>query len=86
MSATSNCSQAAEAAGDANPAEKNTLPTGFLDFRRLLDFVPLGERTLRDLIKRGIIPHIRVKGGRRLLFHTESVERALVRFQRGGIE
>lgn len=43
-------------------------------------------RTLRDLIKRGIIPCIRPPGTRKLNFHMLSVEAALLRFQRGGIE
>ena len=61
------------------------LPSGFTDFLGLKKIVPFGARTLRTLIKKGIIPHIRVKGGRRLLFHIASVEKALLRFQKGGI-
>lgn len=71
----------------AQPTAPSTnLPNGFFDFQQLRNFVPLSERTLRSLIKRGIIPHIRLRGGRRLIFHGPSVERALIRFQRGGIE
>jgi hypothetical protein len=66
-------------------APSTNLPGGFFDFQHLRDFVPVSERTLRALIKREIIPHIRVKGGRRLLFHGPSVECALLRFQKGGI-
>jgi hypothetical protein len=62
------------------------LPPNFTDFTGLLLAVPLGERTLREEIKKGHIPAIRMPGGRRLLFHMPSVERALLRFQRGGIE
>jgi len=82
MNATDNQTQDA-----GKPTAPNTnLPGGFFDFQRLRTFVPVSERTLRSLIKREIIPHIRVKGGRRLLFHGPSVERALIRFQRGGIQ
>jgi hypothetical protein len=71
-------------------ASKPTAPStillgGFFDFQQLRSFVPVSERTLRSLIKKEIIPHVRVKGGRRLLFHGPSVERALLRFQKGGI-
>jgi len=66
-------------------ASSTNFPGGFFDFQYLRSFVPVSERTLRSLIKREIIPHVRVKGGRRLLFHGPSVERALLRFQKGGI-
>lgn len=65
---------------------KNPLPPNFTDFEGLMAAVPLGPRTLREEIKKGRIPTIRLPGGRRLLFHLPSVERALLRFQRGGIE
>lgn len=65
---------------------KNPLPPNFTDFDGLMAAVPLGPRTLREEIKKGRIPTIRLPGGRRLLFHLPSVERALLRFQRGGIE
>ena len=62
-----------------------TPPPGFWDFRALTANVPLGERTLREYIKRKILPCIRVSGGRRILFHPESVTKALLRYQQGGI-
>lgn len=65
--------------------EPQPLPPAFLDFRGLLGAVPLGERTLREEIKRKRIPAIRLPGGRRLLFHLPSVQKALLRFQEGGI-
>lgn len=61
------------------------LPAGITDFKGLMASIPLGERTLREAVKSGRIPSIRMPGGRRLLFHLASVERALLRFQRGGI-
>jgi len=57
----------------------------FYGFDGLCAAVPLSPRTLRALIKQGLIPHIRMKGGRRLIFHGPSVNRALLRFQKGGI-
>jgi len=65
---------------------KGNLPAGITDFVGLCAAVPLSERTLREEIKKGRIPAIRLPGGRRLLFHMPSVEKALLRFQRGGIE
>lgn len=62
------------------------LPPRFTDFPGLAAAVPLGERTLREEIKKGHLPAIKMPGGRRLLFHMPSVELALLRFQRGGIE
>ena len=66
-------------------APSTNLPGGFFGFQQLCADVPLSPRTLRQLVKDEVIPHIRMKGGRRLLFHGPSVERALLRFQKGGI-
>ena len=68
------------------PPNQKNLPQGFLDFDGLLAVVPLGERTIRTLIKSAIIPHIRVKNGRRILFFYPAVEASLRRFSKGGIE
>lgn len=65
------------------PANKGA-PLGLLDLAGLAARVPLGERTLREEIKKRRIPSIRLPGGRRLLFHWPSVEAALLRYQRGG--
>ena len=86
MQLDDNGSQANEETTRVPPDAKNPLPIGFTDFEGLLAAVPLGERTLREEIKIGRIPCIRLPGGRRLIFHLPSVERALLRFQRGGIE
>jgi hypothetical protein len=68
-------------------AAKSSPPTPFCDFPALVRHLPMyGPRTLRDLAKRKIIPTIRPPGSRKLAFHIPSVERSLLRFQRGGIE
>jgi hypothetical protein len=57
---------------------------GFLDFKQLCERLPLGERTLREAIKRRLIPHVRLPGARRLLFDWDNVRAALLRYQQGG--
>lgn len=84
MKVTSTSAVPADAASAADIRLAKHLPPGFLDFKGLLDFVPLGERTTRELIRLGVIPSIRLPNGRRLLFSAEAVEKALLRFQRGG--
>jgi len=64
--------------------DKPGIPSGFLDFRGLAEHVPLGERSLRQAVADGHIPSVRLPGGRRLLFHWATVERALLRLQKGG--
>ena len=59
---------------------------GFLSFHALCARVPLGPRTLREEIKRGRIPHIRLPGARRLLFDWDAVRASLLRYQSGGIQ
>ena len=59
-------------------------PPVFLDFKQLCERLPLGERTLREAIKRRQIPFIRLPGARRLLFDWENVRAALLRHQQGG--
>ena len=55
----------------------------FISFTELCRRVPLCPRSLREAIRLGRIPCIRFPGARRLLFHWESVEAALLRLQRG---
>ncbi len=70
-----------EATAKASP------PTPFTDFLGLVRHLPMyGSRTLRNLVKRKIIPSVRPPGTRKLGFFLPSVEAALLRFQRGGIE
>src|SRR5436190_3539564 len=61
-------------------------PTPFTDFEGLARHVPFQKpRSLRQMIKAGVIPVVRPPGSRKLGFHLPSVEAALLRFQRGGI-
>jgi hypothetical protein len=75
-----------------NPQPASSAATGgispellamFWAFTDLCNQVPLGPRTLRDGIKKGWIPSIRLPGGRRLLFDPPSVRAALLRLQTG---
>jgi hypothetical protein len=60
--------------------------TPFCDFSALVRHLPMyGERTLRELVKRKIIPSVRPPGSRKLAFHIPSVEASLLRYQKGGI-
>lgn len=62
-----------------------TANTPFCDFTALIRHLPMyGERTLRELVKRKIIPSVRPPGSRKLAFHIPSVETALLRYQQGG--
>jgi hypothetical protein len=55
----------------------------FWTFTDLCKQVPLGPRTLRDAIKKGWLPAIRLPNGRRLLFDPQSVRAALRRHETG---
>ena len=62
-------------------------PSPFTDFDGLARHVTFYKRrTLRDLVKRKILPCVRVKSSRKLGFHLPSVDAALLRFQQGGIQ
>ena len=67
----------------ALPPEQSTSPPKFIDFAELSRHVPLCERSLREAIRRGRIPSIRLPGARRVIFHWDSVQEALLRLQRG---
>ena len=59
--------------------------TPFCDFPALVRHLPMySERTLRELVKRRVIPAVRPPGSRKLAFHLPSVEAALLRHQKGG--
>ena len=71
-----------------NDAEKQSQPLreeAFLDEKELLQRLPISRRTLFTWRTSGKIPYVCV-GGRRVLFHWPSVEAALLRLQRGGVE
>lgn len=55
----------------------------FIDFTELAKRVPLCERSLREAVRRGKIPSIKLPGARRVMFHWDSVQAALLRMQRG---
>ena len=72
------------AGGAASPPQAST---PFTDFDGLMKHLPMyGERSLRELLKKKILPTIRPPGSRKLAFHLPSIDAAMIRFQRGGIE
>jgi hypothetical protein len=68
--------------GDNEPPAE----AGFIDEKELLRRVPVSRRTLFGWRESGKIPCVRLPGSRRVLFHWPSVEAALLRLQRGGVE
>jgi hypothetical protein len=57
----------------------------FCDFAGLHALLPFySARSLRELIRRGVIPSIVLPGGRKRVFHWPSVQAALRRYQTGG--
>jgi predicted site-specific integrase-resolvase len=57
----------------------------FINEKELLKRIPVSRRTLFAYRNSGKIPCVCL-GGRRILFHWPSVEAALLRQQRGGVE
>ncbi len=55
----------------------------FIDESELRRRLPVSRRTLLTWRQTGKLPFVRL-GGRRILFHWESVKSALLRFQRNG--
>ena len=82
---TPNTTGPAENTGAAPVVPPNQIasPAKFIDFAELAHHVPLCERSLREAIRRGRIPSIRLPGARRVMFHLDSVQAALLRMQRG---
>jgi hypothetical protein len=70
-------------AAPALPPNQSASTPKFIDFAELSRHIPLCERTLRQAIRDGRIPSIRLPGARRIIFHYESVQAALLRMQRG---
>jgi len=76
----------------SQPCETAPLPPAtpatqgpFTDFAGLVTHLPAyGARTIRALVKRRVIPCVRLPGTRKLNFHLPSVEAALLRYQQGG--
>ncbi len=59
----------------------------FISFPELQRRLPtFGERSLREMISKGVIPSVRPPGTRKLSFHWNSVERALLRCSTGPVE
>lgn len=46
--------------------------------------IPVSSRTLRNYREKGLIPYIKVAGGRRVLYHRKSLIEAMLRMQQGG--
>ena len=67
-------------------AAKSATGPRFVEFKELLQLVPLGERTIRDAMRKGWIPHIRLPGARRILFDPELVRASLARYSTGGLQ
>lgn len=74
-------------ANDSLQQSGNENNGGFCDFKGLhsrLSFY--SARSLRDLVRRGVIPSIVLPGGRKRIFHVLSVDAALRRHQTGGVQ
>jgi hypothetical protein len=58
--------------------------TAFIDERELLRRIPVSRRTAFTWVQNGKLPCVKIN--RRKLFHWPSVEQALLRQQRGGVQ
>jgi hypothetical protein len=93
--------QTALASGEANVPDENQPQTrlprenegrfesdkelkAFIDEKQLLARLPVSRRTLFNWRVSGKIPHVKI--GRRNLFHWPSIEAALLRNQKGGVQ
>jgi len=59
--------------------------TAFIDEKELLNRLPVCRRTLTSWRKRGRIPFVKLPGSRRVLYHWQSIEAALLRMQQNGV-
>jgi hypothetical protein len=57
----------------------------FVELSDILRLVPVGERTFRELMRRGLVPYCRFPGARRILFDPAAVHAAVSRFSKGGL-
>jgi predicted DNA-binding transcriptional regulator AlpA len=70
---------------NTSPQQAPSGETGFIDEKELLKRLPVSRRTLFSWRTTGKIPSVRL-GGRRVLFHWPSIEAALLRMQKGGVQ
>jgi hypothetical protein len=77
-------------AADLNSPARNTddfRSADFITSKEMLRRYPFGcRKSLYNHCKAGTIPSIVLKGGRRRYFHIPSVDAALLRFQKGGVQ
>lgn len=57
---------------------------GFISEAEILALVPVSRRTWYDWRRAGKVPYVQL--GRKLLYHWDSVRKALLRQQRGGAQ
>jgi len=61
--------------------------TPFIGFAELCRYLPMySPRTLRNWCADGTLPGIRPMGAKKWIFHRPSIDAAVLRFSRGGIE
>jgi len=72
----------------SNNSQQQAAPgeAGFIDENTLLERLPVSRRTLFAWRENGKIPCVRLPGGRRVIYHWPSVELALLRNQKGGVQ
>ncbi len=70
-------------ADSALPQYQSAQHDGFIDESQLRRRLPLSPRTLYNWRVSGKLPHLCLPGSRRVLYHWPTVERALLRFQKG---
>jgi predicted site-specific integrase-resolvase len=56
----------------------------FINEKQLLQRLPVSRRTLTNWRNKGQIPFVRLPGSRRVFYHWQSIEAALLRMQRNG--
>lgn len=60
-----------------------SLPNEVVGIKEIMPLVGVCERHLRELVKRGVIPVIRLPYTSKLLFHVPTVRAAVLRYQTG---
>jgi len=70
---------------DERPEHRPKGATSLTDFKGLTEQRPFySARTWRSLIKKGVVPSIRLPNARRLILDLDAVDAALRRHARGG--